>query len=170
MTFHFKCLRSSVRLKTQEKEIKSHLSNRDLKNHTLTDSKTLCFQTDKDERDSTKDDEILNEFINQNQNMQYLSPMKTQRTRSESSSYYTVESVQDNEILNEFIDANQAAYFSPVKSQQTNKSVSYESSYYLDNFEKAIKTVLSEESYSCLLNETDSNVIDRFSRLSSKQH
>lgn len=79
------------------------------------------------------------------------------------------ESAKENELLNSFIDDNQTTYFSPIKSSQPSSSQStYESSYYLENFEKAINSVLAEESFACLLNADDSSVIKQFSQLSSK--
>lgn len=78
-------------------------------------------------------------------------------------------SAKENELLNTFIDDNQTTYFSPLKqSQPASSQATYESSYYLENFEKAINSVLAEESFACLLNAQDSNVIEQFSKLSSK--
>lgn len=78
-------------------------------------------------------------------------------------------SAKENELLNTFIDDNQTTYFSPIKqSQPTSSQSTYESSYYLENFEKAISSILTEESFACLLNAQDSNVIKQFSKLSSK--
>jgi len=56
-----------------------------------------------------------------------------------------------------------------LDNSQTKREFNHENDYYLTNFENAIKSVLNETAYSCLLNEYDIQTINKFSRLESKR-
>ncbi len=84
----------------------------------------------------------------------------------------------DDHLINSYIDTNKETIFTPKKpvvsssspsSTQARREFNDEYDYYLNNFEAAIKSVLNERAYSCLLNDFDIQTINTFSQLPSKR-
>lgn len=71
---------------------------------------------------------------------------------------------QENKLLKEYIEKEEAVV---LKQTQTSPS-KLDADYYLRNFTNAIETVLNEATFSCLFDQTDFDVIKRFSMLSGK--
>lgn len=76
----------------------------------------------------------------------------------------------DDQLINAFIEKNKDTIFeSPSKNNQKEYQYIEENDFYLRNFENAIRTVVNEKSFSCLLNESDTNTLNLFSKLNGNR-
>ena len=91
------------------------------------------------------------------------------------------DSEKNNRLINEFLDKNPEIFneeFKQLEKKSTSLNESMEMSqsqrrlsgskdFYLENFESAIKSVLDESTFCCLLDDFDFQIIKKFSLLSS---
>jgi hypothetical protein len=115
------------------------------------------------------------------------------RYKSENTIETTIEKVEnfsedsDEKLINNFLDNTDISSLpsrncSPIKNKENKNNTSIHSNdsnislsqynpdfdYYLKNFTNAIESVLDQETFSCLLDDFDREIIKKFSLLSSK--
>ena len=118
------------------------------------------FQTEpnRDEPSNIDENEKINDNITQNDKDELISISECIGLLNE-----------DDELINDYIENNKETIFeSPMKTTGNNYQYNEENDFYLRNFENAIKTVVNEKSFSCLLDESDTNTINKFFKLTSK--
>ena len=105
--------------------------------------------------------EVVQETIEINASKEYLTLSQCLDILNESD-----ERLEEKDTQVEFLvdDSIATTQLSTAPTSQYN----LEDDYYLANFENAIRAVYNEDSFSCLLNKFDSEVIKKFSKLSCK--
>ena len=106
--------------------------------------------------------EVVQETIEINASKEYLTLSQCLDILNESEERLQEKEVKQLEFLVE--DSITTSQYSTAPTSQYN----LEDDYYLTNFEDAIRAVYNQDSFSCLLNEFDSEVIKKFSKLSCK--
>lgn len=90
-------------------------------------------------------------------------PSQAKRARSES---FEVKSKIENFMDDETSNDSKYENYQERSSYDTSNN---DFDYYLNNFTNAIQSVLSEETFACLLNKFDYEIIEKFNMLSSKK-